>query len=117
MTKDIDKRWGQMIRKSEKIFGAEMDLPAFLFLIGVQELGKGFCKLTRDEKMDIMHIATCKLLERHGYYKLIRIDKEGWPHWKRIKKLPALDSAEQTKLMKMAILDYFEEKNPVPCVN
>lgn len=103
-----------MVRKSGSVFGEEMDLPAFLFVIGVQELGKGFCKFTRDEKMDLMHIATCKLLERYGYYRFTSLDDEGWPQWKRIKKLPAMDQAEQTKLMKMAILDYFEEKNTAP---
>ena len=94
----------------EKNFGGEIDLSAILFLIGVQELGKGFRKFSKDEKLDVMHIATCTLLGKYGYYEFLGRDEEGWPHWKRLKKLPPLNSKEQTALMKGAILEYFEKR-------
>ena len=110
MNDDLDFRWKELEVKLEKNFGGEMDLSAIIFLIGVQELGKGFRKFGKDEKLDVMHIATCTLLEKYGYYEFMGKDEDGWPHWKRLKKLPPLNSKEQTVLMKEAILEYFGEK-------
>lgn len=107
---NLELQWLELIKGLEKNFGGELDLSAILFLIGVQELGKGFRKYTKDEKVDIMHIATCRLLEKYGYYEFLGNDEEGWPHWKRLKKLPPLNSKEQTILMKQAILEYFKSE-------
>ena len=102
------KSWDELLIKLEAQFGGEMDLQAVLFLIGVQELGKGHRKFNKDEKVDVMHIAICTLLEPYGYYEFEGLDKDGWPHWKRNDKLPPLTSDQQTKLMQEAILDYFK---------
>ena len=83
---------------------------AILFLIGVQELGKGPKSFSKEEKQDLMHIAICKLLSLSGFYELEGTDDQGWPHWKMIKPLPHFDLLEQEKLLKMHILDYFEEE-------
>ena len=39
----------------------------------------------KDEKVNLMHIAICKLLEPYGYYEFEFFDKEGWPHYKVVK--------------------------------
>src|SRR5210317_1299295 len=89
---------------SEKFGGGEkMDLDSIVYLIGVQELGKGFQKFTKDEKLNVMHIAICKLLEPFGYYEFEYFDEDGWPHYKVIEELPQLKSGEQSVLMKEAI--------------
>jgi hypothetical protein len=108
MIENIDAKWKELVAELEKKFGGELDLSAVLFLIGVQELGKGYKKFTKNEKLDVMHIATCTLLEQYGYYEFLGKDDAGWPHWKRLKKLPPLNSKEQTALMKRAILEYFK---------
>ena len=110
MIENLEIKWQGLMKNLEKNFGGEIDLSAILFLIGVQELGKGFRKFNKDEKLDVMHIATCTLLEKYGYYEFLGRDEEGWPHWKRLKKLPPLNSKEQTALMKGAILEYFEKR-------
>jgi hypothetical protein len=86
------------------------DLNAVLFLIGVQELGKGTKSFSKEEKQDLMHIAICKVLSLAGYYTLDGIDKEGWPHWIATKKLPRFDLMEQEKLLKIQIIQYFKEE-------
>jgi len=86
------------------------DLNGVLFLIGVQELGKGYQKFTKEQKQDLMHIAICKVLSFSGYYELEGLDSEGWPHWKMIKKMPRFDLLEQEKLLKMHVLEYFEKE-------
>jgi hypothetical protein len=87
----------------------EPDLQGIIFLIGVQELGQGNRKFTKDEKQDLMHIATCKLLSSYGYYKLEGADDEGWPHWKLVEKLPVLSLKEQDMLLKKAVVNYFKD--------
>jgi hypothetical protein len=100
--------WELLCHRLAQQFGIEPDLQGVIFLIGVQELGQGFRKFTKDEKQDLMHIATCKLLSVYGFYELTGSDHEGWPHWKLIKKLPVLTLKEQDLLLKRAVLDYFE---------
>ena len=78
----------------------------FLLILGVQELGKGPVKLSKDQKLEVMHVAICTLLEPYGYYEFEGNDSEGWPHWKRSDKLPFLKSEEQEKLLKQAIVEY-----------
>ncbi len=84
------------------------DLNGVLFLIGMQELGRGPARFTKEEKQDLMHIAICKVLSLAGYYTLEGQDEQGWPHWKLVKKLPHFDLLEQEKLLKMHVVEYFE---------
>lgn len=86
------------------------DLNGALFLIGVQELGKGHQYFTKEQKQDLMHIAICKVLSYAGYYELEGLDEDGWPHWKLVRKLPRFDLLEQEKLLKIQVLEYFEKE-------
>jgi hypothetical protein len=108
MEKELEKRWNELLEKLSEKFGEGMDLEAVLFLIGVQELGKGYKKFSKDEKLDVLHVAICTLLEPYGYYEFEGKDADEWPHWKRNEKLPPLAPAQQSQLMKEAILDYFK---------
>lgn len=103
----LKSRWKELLDKLEERFGKDLDMQGIIFLIGVQELGKGVNKFNKNQKQDIMHIAICKLLSQWGYYKLEGLDAEGWPHWKCLEKLPLLSLAEQDQLLKQAIVDYF----------
>ena len=105
---ELKTKWEELTTKLADHFGEPPDLQAIIFLIGVQELGKGPQKFSKDEKEDLMHIATCKLLSQFGYYELEGADQEGWPHWNRVKKLPPLSLKEQDLLLKQAVLQYFE---------
>jgi len=99
------------MREMERHLGKKpKDLNGVLFIIGVQELGKGGARFSKEEKQDLMHIAICKVLSLSGYYELEGIDKDGWPHWKLIKKLPHFDLLEQEKLLKLHVLEYFESE-------
>lgn len=96
---------------SQKFGGGEtMDVDAIIYLIGIQELGQGFRKNSKDDKIDIMHIAICKLLEPFGFYEFDFFDNDGWPHYKVIDELPSLKPGEQSVLMKEAIVMYFENR-------
>lgn len=103
--KDLEEKWKQLIIRLEKQFDDEMSLKGILYLIGVQELGFGIKRFDRQEKINVLHVATCKLLSYYGYYKFDSIDKDGWPHYKEIKALKNSEK-EQESLIKMAIIRY-----------
>jgi hypothetical protein len=108
---DLERRWNSLLQELESIIGKKpKDLNAVLFLIGVQELGRGTKIFSKEEKQDLMHIGICKVLSLSGYYELEGLDNEGWPHWKLIKKLPHFDLLEQERLLKMHVMEYFEKE-------
>lgn len=108
---DLEREWVALLYRIKDATGKRpADLNAVLFLIGMQELGKGAKAFSKEEKQDVMHIAICKVLSLAGYYKLEGHDQDGWPHWKLLKKLPRFDLLEQEKLLKMQILTYFKEE-------
>lgn len=90
--------------------GEPLDLDAIIYLIGLQELGQLHRKFKKDEKINLMHIAICRLLEPFGYYEFEYFDDDGWPHYKVLEQLPPLKAGEQSVLMKEAIVGYFLEK-------
>jgi len=108
---DSERNWHTLLETINKNFGKKpKDLNGVLFLIGVQELGKGSRVFSKEEKQDLLHIAICKVLSIAGYYELEGLDKDGWPHWRLIKKLPHFDLLEQEKLLKMHVIEYFEKE-------
>ncbi len=108
---ELERKWHRLLLMLKENIGKKpADLNAVLFLIGVQELGQGRRNFTKEQKQDLMHIAICKVLSLSGFYELEGLDEQGWPHWKLVKKLPHFDMLEQEKLLKMHVLDYFEQE-------
>ena len=107
----LKKRWELLVDKLSKQFadGDTLDLDAIIYLIGVQELGQLDRTFKKDHKLDLMHIAICRLLEPYGYYVFDYFDDEGWPHYIFKEELPVLKAGEQSVLMKEAIVSYFLE--------
>lgn len=109
---ELERSWQNLLSQLEKAIGKKpKDLNGVLFLIGVQELGRGHRFFSKEEKQDLMHIGICKVLSLSGYYELEGLDNQGWPHWKLIKKLPHFDLLEQEKLLKMHVIEYFETEH------
>jgi hypothetical protein len=108
---DLDRKWNALIEELNNLIGKKpKDLNGVLFLIGVQELGKGSKIFSKEEKQDLMHVGICKVLSLSGYYHLEGLDKDGWPHWKLVNKLPHFDLLEQEKFLKMHVMEYFEKE-------
>lgn len=103
----IELRFQQLKKKLAEQFEMDMDVTSILYLIGVDILGQGHRQFSKNEKMDLMHIAICQLLSSYGYYEFVGKDKDNWPHFKLIKELPHLSDREQQHLLKEAILDFF----------
>lgn len=109
---NLKSKWELVKQKISTQFGdgETLELDAIIYLIGVQELGKGYRKFNKDEKVNIMHVAICRLLEPLGYYEFDFYDDEGWPHYKVIEEIPFLKPGEQSVLMKESVIQYFKEK-------
>ncbi|MBT6377562.1 MAG: hypothetical protein QMC07_06000 [Flavobacteriaceae bacterium] len=107
---NLKDQWNYLVKELTQQFseGDVLNLDGIIYLIGVQELGQGKRLFKKDEKVNLMHVAICKLLEPYGYYEFDFFDKDGWPHYKILTDLPSLKPGEQTVLMKEAIVNYFE---------
>ena len=101
--------WESLVQKlsNQFAYGEILELDSIIYLIGVQELGQLHRTFKKDQKLDLMHIAICKLLEPYGYYEFDFVDDQGWPHYKVTAQLPHLKAGEQSVLMKEAIVNYF----------
>ena len=115
MSRDIQlkERWQELVEKLSDQFadGDLLELDAIIYLVGIQELGQYHKQYKKDDKIDLMHIAICRLLEPYGYYEFSHFDEDSWPHYTIKEELPLLKSGEQSVLMKEALVDYFIEKD------
>lgn len=107
---DFVDKWKALEVKLFDRFGKKPDLQAILFLIGMNEVGfSEEKKFTKEQKQDLMHVATCVLLAQEDYYIWEKNDEEGWPHYVLTKDLPDYDLLQQELWLKKLVVDYFEE--------
>ena len=108
-----DIKWRALVNFVNSRFGTteHLGIQAVLFLIGLNELGQGYKKLEKEDQINLLHIAICRLLSHYDYYEYSGRDEDGWPHWKTNTSLPKLNPEEQIELIKEAALIYFEEAN------
>ncbi|MBD2769811.1 hypothetical protein IC235_18130 [Hymenobacter sp. BT664] len=104
---DFEARWEALMQQMQARFGKRPDLNALLLLIGVQELNQGVTAFTKEQKQDLMHIATCRLFSLSGHYELERLDEDGWPHYKLLRPVPFANLKEQERMLKWHVLEYF----------
>ena len=107
---EINIKWKELQERLARDFDSDKpDIKVVLFLIGVQELGKGPRKFSKRQKEELMHIANCRLFSELGFYELEGLDQDGWPHWGLVKPIPSYTLLEQEMLLKSLIITYFEE--------
>jgi hypothetical protein len=105
----IDNSWERLLDHLQDLVGKRpADLNAVLFLIGVQELGTGPKRFSKEAKQDLMHIAVCRVLSSDGYYTFDGLDKDGWPQWTLAKPIPHGDLLSQENFLKEHVIKYFE---------
>ena len=104
---DFDVRWETLMGEMQERFGKRPDLNALLLLIGIQELNQGISIFTKEQKQDLMHIATCRLFSLTGHYEKTHVDADGWPHYKLLRPVPFANLKEQERMLKWHVLEYF----------
>lgn len=113
MDYDIELKFQKLLKSLENNFGPGLDLTALLFIIGVNEVGFGHKKYTKQEKVDLLHVAICTLLAPMGYYQFKERDENNWPHYDLVNLIPTLSDREQQHLLKEAVIDYCIEQDYV----
>jgi hypothetical protein len=107
---EINQKWAVLQDRIAHDFDTDKpDIKVMLFLIGVQELGKGPKKFSKRQKEELMHIANCRLFSELGFYELEGLDQDGWPHWKLVKAIPNYTLMEQEMVIRSLIITYFAE--------
>jgi len=105
----LEAQWEHLLQTLEELLGKRpSDLNGVLFLIGVQELGQGAKRFTKEQKQDLMHIGICKVLSLSSYYQFEKRDKDGWPHYILNRALPQGGIDKQEALLKMHVIEYFK---------
>ncbi|NPA43187.1 MAG: hypothetical protein GXO27_04055 [Chlorobi bacterium] len=105
----LTRDWTRVQAFIRDTFGTDSpDLPTVLYLIGVQELGRGFENFSRDDKLNLMHIGACTVLEPYGYCRRKTPRPDGWPDFDILKKIPPEGGKEYETLMLRAVADYFK---------
>ncbi len=101
--------WKEVDQFFSENFGTEPNVPieTVLFLIGIQELGSGKQEYTKDDKVNLIHIAVCRLLQPFGFFEFSHYDDDGFPHFTEKEPMPELKPNEQSILMKKAVIQYF----------
>ena len=113
MTPDeVNRKWKELqLRIATDFDTDEPDIKVMLFLIGVQELGKGPRKFSKRQKEELMNIENCRLFCELGFYELECLDQDGWPHWRLVKPIPNYTLLEQEMVIKSLIITYFQENS------
>jgi hypothetical protein len=106
--KTLDEQWEDLLNSLAVQIGKRpADLNSVLFLIGVQELGQGAKRFTKEQKQDLMHVGICTVLSISGYYQLEGRDTDGWPHFTPVMSLGNLNLSSQELLLRLHVLEYF----------
>ena len=103
----FERDWNTLLTLMEERFGEQPDITSMVFAVGLQEAGHLANRFKKDEKIDLMHVGVCTLLEPLGYYVREGEDADGWPHFVVGEPMPALTHDEQAFMMRRALLDYF----------
>lgn len=106
-SEEVEKAWQtKVISNIERIFGQQdMSPEGVLFLMGIQESGMGYQpKLQKEHKQDLIMLGTT-----HAWYAcgLYIKDEEGL---RPAQSFPDLALEAQEKLLKIAIIKYFESE-------
>ena len=74
----LKDRYETLVKKLTEQFsdGETLEVDQILFIVGVQELGQLHRKFSKDEKINVIHIAICRLLEPYGYYSFSHFDED-----------------------------------------
>ena len=107
MDYEFERDWNKLMKLLMDRFGEQPDITSAIFSVGLQEAGFGSREYKKDDKMNLMHVGVCTLLQPLGYYKSIGYDEDGWPHFELVKELPNLNPEDQELMMKRQLVDYF----------
>jgi len=102
--------WAKVKEWVHQRFGKYPSVTTLLFIIGLQEIGILIDGLEKEEKEEVIHVGNCTVLGLGGYYKRLRTDIEGWPHFEPTSALDGLTAENQESVIKHYIIEYFKKE-------
>ena len=105
---EFNEEWEEFLLKASKHFKVMANYEFLLFVTGIQELGQGYKTYSKQEKMDLIALAQCKLLSMKGFMKEDGQDDEGWPKYIKLKNIEDLSPSQKENLVRKALIEYFE---------
>lgn len=107
----VEKAWNELVKQLETDFGVRLSLEGVLLFIGLREAGLGFTDLSKEDKEELIDMATCVVLSASGYFVQKGVNPQGLPVFERNTDvpIPKLSVKEQETLLKQHIVNYFEE--------
>jgi len=109
MHQPLNYRWETFLHKVSQHFKVTANTEFLLFMIGIQEHGQGFKTYSKQEKMDLITLARCRLLTQSGFMTQTGVDNDGWPTFSVQKDENELPPSERDKMTKENIMLYFEK--------
>ncbi len=106
---NFEQRWQQLLARLTEKLGCEPDMEAVLLFIGIRESGLPSKAFTEKEIAELKQMAICTLLVPAGYYQLFWVDDTGWPHFKELKRMPAMTEEERNDFLKPCIIRYADK--------
>lgn len=110
MREDLADGWQRVQQTVKQRFRKTPDLKTILFLIGLRELGTVPKEVSKEEKQDLMNLATCKIFSLSGYFEASELDPDGWPIWVQKEPMPKLSVEEQESFLIEHVILYFERE-------
>lgn len=104
------EKWNRLTDLLKTKFGIEQDLTSVLYLIGVQELGRGFENFSQEEKMDLIDMAKAKLLSSLGLYIEKGLNAEGWLIFEKAENYSEISNQNKGFSLHNLIVEYFENQ-------
>lgn len=108
----LDRRWTSLQEWLQQRFGKPAGIESILFLIGVQSSGSGYQpKLKKEVKQDLIMEGTYQVFEAIDLYRKVPAEDAQAYSWERSgPALTGLSVEDQEKLLRVAILEYFDHK-------
>ena len=107
----LEARWQRLEHWIEARFGEAPSIEKILFLVGIQMRGRGFePDLDKDAKQSLIMEGTYGVFETLGVYQRVGMEAdEAWIWERLVEAPPGLSVDAQEKLLKTAILRYFDD--------
>ena len=108
---ELAARWKDLLTWLEHKFERQTGIESALFLIGIQSRGQGYQpKLSKKAKQELIMEGTYCVFETLGIYRRVGTDEKSRIIWRKVNTfIPMLSLDEQEKLLKVAILAYFDK--------
>ena len=108
MSDSYNDDWAEFLVKTSNYFNVTANDEFLLFIVGLQESGQGFGNYSKQDKTDLISLASCRVLEMNGFMKQTGKDCEGWPIFESIKDHHQMSPVDYKSMIRQGLMDYFK---------